>query len=136
MNRKRWSVLFYVGFGFLGLNFVLSRFFNEAVDIRLLDFIAGFGIAIMLVGLFFMLYNRYSSDGEKQYEIDKNDERNIRIKEKAAYSSWYATFAIFGIIAMVFLFLGFQLCAWITVGGVVLHRVFLEIFKAIYKKKM
>ena len=136
MKRKVWSVLFYVGFGLLAVNFLLAQFFPEAVDTRILDFIAGFGIAIMLVGLFFIFNHRYSPEGAKQREVDENDERNIRIKEKAAYSSWYASLAIFGIIAILFVFLGYHIAAWITVAGAVLHRVCLEIFKAIYKRKM
>ena len=136
MKKKIWSVLFYAGFGLLMLSIVFMRFLPDAIDTRVIDFILGFGIAIMLVGLIFILIHRYSPEGAKQYEIEEKDERNIRIKEKAAYSSWYASFAVFGIIAITFLILGFQLCAWITVAGAVLHRLFLEIFKAIYKKKM
>ena len=136
MKRKIWSVLFYAGFGLLVLNFVLVQFFPDSVDIRILDFIAGFGIAIMLVGLIFILIHRFSPEGAKQYEIEEKDERNIRIKEKAAYSSWYASLAIFGIIAIIFIFIDFRIGAWITAAGAILHRVFLEIFKAIYNKKM
>jgi len=136
MKRKVWSILFYAGFGMLILSFIFSWYFSEFIDTRAIDFISGFGIAIMLVGLIFILINRYSPEGVKQHEIEEKDERNIRIKEKAAYSSWYASLAIFGIIALTFIFLDFHIGAWITVGGAGLHRVCLEVFKLIYKKKM
>ena len=130
------TVLFYVGFAILALYIFLSQTLYEHLSAQLIDFVIGFGIAIMLVGLVFMLINRYGSEGAKQYEIEEKDERNIRIREKAGFITMYAAIGIFGILAFTFLIMGQTIIAYITVGGAVLQRIVYEITKLIYKKKM
>jgi len=136
MRKIIWNILFYTGFGLLIASSLFYEFINVTLPSGLISFVHGFAIAIMLVGLVFLLINRYSPEGSKQYKIEENDERNIRIKEKAGYASWYATLCIFAIMAFTFLIMGYPVVAYITAGGAVLHRVFLEIFKAIYRKRM
>ena len=130
------TVLFYVGFAILALYIFLSQTLYEHLSAQLIDFVIGFGIAIMLVGLVFMLINRYSSEGAKQYEIEEKDERNIRIRERAGFITMYAVFGIFAILAFTFLIMGQPVIAYITVGGAALQRIIYEITKLIYKKKM
>jgi len=136
VGKITWNILFYTGFGLLIISILFSGFFSETLPAGVISFINGFAIAIMLVGLTFLILNRYSPEGAKQHEIEEKDERNIKIREKAGYASWYASLGIFAVLAFVFLIMGYHVIAYITVGGAVLHRVFFEIFKAIYRKKM
>ena len=140
MRKVIWNVLFYTGFGYLITSILFRQNLSELMGRNVADFLDGFAIAIMLVGLVFLLINRYSAEGVKKYELEENDERNIRIKEKAGYSAWYASIFLFGVLAMSFIFLRDTIdtltCAWVVAGAAVLHRVIFEIFKVIYKKKM
>ena len=137
MRKVIYNVLFYTGFGYLILSIIFREFANETFNRSILDFLEGFAIAIMLVGVVFLVINRYSSEGAKRYEIEENDERNIRIKEKAGYLAWYATFGVTAVMCFIFIFILDSLTsAWIAAGAAVLHRIIFEIFKAVYKKKM
>jgi len=136
MKKIMPSILFYTGFALIIIRSTFSQFFNETINREIVDVITGFAVAIMLVGLIFMLINRYSSEGVKQYEIDEKDERKIRIKEKASYITMFVSFGVIGLLSFIFLFMGYTEVAFITVGGAVVLRIVYEIFKVIYKKKM
>jgi len=136
MKKVVWNILFYSGFALLIFSSVFSQFLSDSVSSPVINFILGFAIAIMLVGLTFMFINRYSTEGAKQYEIDDKDERNIRIKEKASYITMFVAYGLIGLLAFAFLFMGYRDVAFITVAGAVVLRIVYEIFKVIYNKKM
>jgi len=121
---------------------VIRQVFFDSDNVIIVDyfqFITGLGAGLMLAGAVFRIIFRFTDntpEAVKQREIDENDERNIRIKEKAGYASWYATLLIFIAMALVFIIMDNPLGYWLSAGAVVLHKVILLIFTSIYNKKM
>ena len=102
-------------------------------------FFAGVGAGLMFAGAVFKVIFRNDDNNPeavKQREIDEKDERNIRIREKAGYASWYASLIIFVAMALVFVIMDYPLGYWMSAGAIVLHKVILLIFTSLYNKKM
>jgi hypothetical protein len=96
------------------------------------------GAGLMFLGAIFTIIFRNTNSPEtaKHKAIEENDERNIRIKEKAGYASWHTTLILLVIMALVFVFTDNPLGYWLSVGTAVLHKLVLLGFTAIYNKKM
>jgi len=131
-----------VGLIIFALASAVRQIFSGSDSVIITDhfhFIAGIGAGLMFLGAAYKVIFRNSDNSPeavKQREIDENDERNIRIKEKAGYASWYATLLIFVAMALVFIFMDYPLGYWLSAGAVVLHKVILLIFMWVYGKKM
>jgi len=57
----------------------------------LAGFSSGAGCALIITGVIGMAVLKKSRGAEKQLEIDTNDERNVKIREKSAYSAFFIT---------------------------------------------
>jgi len=117
----------------------IRQFFPQAFDADLTHFVAGMGAGLMLLGVIFAIIFRNSDNSPeaiKRKKIEENDERNIRIKEKAGYASWHTTLILLIIMALVFVFTDNPLGYWMSLGAAVLHKLILLGFTAMYNKKM
>ncbi len=72
----------------------------------------------------------------KQYEINEKDERNIRLREKAGYASWYSTILMLAVIALIFLLLDYLVATFILIGVLLVHLLSFFVYVYVYNKKI
>jgi len=121
----------------MGVSGVLRQFFSNVAGAYMCsNFISGFGVALILIGVFYAFRERSNPEAVKQREIDEKDERNIRIKEKAGYATWHVTLLMLVAMAFVFIFMDYVLGFWIVAGAVVFHKLMFVVFSVIYGKRM
>ena len=77
---------------------------NE-VNNRLFEFLGGVGGAIVAVGSVSLIRLRVNPKSVKEQEISDKDERNIKIREKSAYSTFFITLIALSITELVFVVL-------------------------------
>ena len=109
-----------IGFVLAALGILAGIF---GLDGRFLGFGVGFGSAIVASGFVGLKLLRQKPADKRQRKIDENDERNIKIREKAAMDLFYIT--LFGMCAVniVFLFLNYTVPCLIMCGLLSLHVV-------------
>lgn len=101
-----------------------------------------FGVAGVLMGLgatgIFMdaAWRKMSEDERREAERGEKDERNVAIREKAAYSSWYWTLYLLWAAFFVTLFLGSGFPTALVSVLLVLHCVFLMVNMGRWAKRM
>jgi len=128
-----------VGIIIFAISSAIRQLFPQAFDADMTHFVAGMGAGLMFLGVIFAIIFRNSDnspEAAKRKTIEENDERNIRIKEKAGYASWHTTLVLLVIMALVFVFIDNPLGYWLSAGAAVLHKLFLMGFTAMYNKKM
>jgi 1,4-dihydroxy-2-naphthoate octaprenyltransferase len=129
----------FAGFIVFAVSSAIRQLFPQAFDADMTHFAAGMGAGLMLLGVIFTIIFRNSdNDPEaiKRRAIEENDERNIRIKEKAGYASWHTTLILLVVMTLVFIFTDNPLAYWLSALAAVLHKLFLLGFTAMYNKKM
>lgn len=72
----------------------------------------------------------------KQYEINEKDERNVRLREKAGYASWYMTLLMLALITFVFLVLDYKLPTYILSGALLIHCASFFGYVYVFNKKI
>jgi len=72
----------------------------------------------------------------KELEIHEKDERNIRLREKAGYSTWFVTQFVLMAMMITFVILDYKLPGWIAVGALFIHNASLIAGIFIHNKKM
>lgn len=101
-----------------------------------------FGTAGVMLGLgatgIFMdaAWRKMSEDERREAERGEKDERNVAIREKAAYSSWYWTLYLLWGAFFVTLFLGSGFPTALVSVLLVLHCVFLMVNMGRWAKRM
>jgi len=128
-----------VGIVVFAVSSAIRQLFPQAFDADMTHFVAGMGAGLIFLGVIFAIIFRNSDNSPetvKHRVIEENDERNIRIKEKAGYASWHTTLILLVIMALVFVFTDNPLGYWLSAGAAVLHKLILLGFTAMYNKKM
>ena len=101
-----------------------------------------FGIGGALLGLgvsgiaMDVIWRRMSESERREAERGERDERNVAIREKAAYSSWYWTLYLMWGAFFVTLFLGSGFPTALVSVLIVLHCVFLMVNMNRWGKRM
>ena len=101
-----------------------------------------FGTGGALVGLgvsgiaMDVIWRRMSEDERREAERGERDERNVAIREKAAYASWYWTLYLLWGAFFVTLFLGSGFPTGLVSVLIVLHCVFLMVNMNRWAKRM
>lgn len=101
-----------------------------------------FGTGGALVGLgvsgiaMDVIWRRMSEDERREAERGERDERNVAIREKAAYASWYWTLYLLWGAFFVTLFLGSGFPTALVSVLIVLHCVFLMVNMNRWAKRM
>jgi predicted tellurium resistance membrane protein TerC len=72
----------------------------------------------------------------KQAIINEKDERNKRLREKAANSTFWVTLYTLGVLWVVFALLGYTVAQWLIHGAILVHGISWIISFAVYSKKM
>ena len=83
-----------------------------------------------------VIWRRMSEDESREAERGERDERNVAIREKAAYSSWYWTLYLLWGAFFVTLFLGSGFPTALVSVLIVLHCVFLMVNMGRWAKRM
>lgn len=83
-----------------------------------------------------VIWRRMSEEERREAERGEKDERNVAIREKAAYSSWYWTLYLMWGAFFVTLFLGSGFPTALVSVLIVLHCVFLMVNMSRWAKRM
>lgn len=98
---------------------------------------AGVLIGLGVTGIFKDLsWRKLSEEERREAERGERDERNVAIREKAAYSSWYWTLYLLWGAFFVTLFLGIGFPTALVSVLIVLHCVFLMVNLGRWAKRM
>lgn len=93
----------------------------------------GLGVAGIAMDV---VWRRMSEEERREVERGEKDERNVAIREKAAYSSWYWTLYLLWGAFFVTLFLGSGFPTALVSVLIVLHCVFLMVNMDRWAKRM
>ena len=93
----------------------------------------GLGVAGIAMDV---VWRRMSEEERREVERGEKDERNVAIREKAAYSSWYWTLYLLWGAFFVTLFLGSGFPTALVSVLIVLHCVFLMVNMNRWTKRM
>lgn len=93
----------------------------------------GLGVAGIAMDV---VWRRMSEEERREVERGERDERNVAIREKAAYSSWYWTLYLLWGAFFVTLFLGSGFPTALVSVLIVLHCVFLMVNMGRWAKRM
>ena len=121
---------------------ILLKFLFPASDgaLHTLPFVLnGFGAGIVGVGVVTVLRKKVIDNDPqkaKQYEINEKDERNIRIREKAGYATWYTTLFVLSAVSLIFVVLEYNVACFISLGALFIHIISLFVYIRKYDKKI
>lgn len=93
----------------------------------------GLGVAGIAMDV---VWRRMSEEERREAERGEKDERNVAIREKAAYSSWYWTLYLLWGAFFITLFLGSSFPTALVSVLIVLHCVFLMVNMNRWTKRM
>ena len=93
----------------------------------------GLGVAGIAMDV---VWRRMSEEERREVERGETDERNVAIREKAAYSSWYWTLYLLWGAFFITLFLGSGFPTALVSVLIVLHCVFLMVNMSRWTKRM
>jgi len=97
----------------------------------------GLGSALSFSGLFLLVRQWFTpAEKRRQEEIERNDERNQLITALAFQASAIVSILCMGVMAFVFVGLGYPIPAYIVIGGLYVQLAAMLLAKRIYLKKM
>ena len=91
IKKSKGLFLSLIGFGLVAILGGCLAEHDRLSNERLLEFASGAGCAIIALGFVGLVSLKRSPKQVKQQEINENDERHIKIREKSAYSMFYVT---------------------------------------------
>jgi len=98
----------------------------------------GIGTMLAAIGSLKFIRSRFAQNPKKlkQYDIEANDERNIRLYEKSGYIAWkittYALFTLF-IASVIF---NFDSVRWLFLGALIIHSISFIVAIIVQSKKL
>jgi len=128
-NNKLFIFLIALGIALVAAGFIAGSLTeDDELSSRLIGFGSGFSISIFAVAIVNLVKLKRNPNIVKEQEINAKDERQIKISEKSALSTFFIT--IFSLLAaiIVYLFLGFYVPLWITIGLLLIHTTSFLIF--------
>ena len=141
MRKQIKSYIFYAGVAAFALGLLLRSLFPVANGaMQSLSFVLiGFGSGIIGVGIATLFRQRIlmeHPEKAKQQEIDEKDERNVRLREKAGYATWYITMFVLAALSMAFVVMNLAIACWLTLGALFVHIISFFVCIGSYSKKM
>ena len=106
------------------------------VDPAACGFLSGLGCSWAGLGVVILILLRLKPGYAKKYEIDQNDERNIQIRDKASYITFFAT--LFSLLALVVIFIATEniFGGILTICAMVIQLASYIIARFYYDKKI
>lgn len=103
----------------------------------LMGMFTGVGAAFIVLGIVQLVYLKLAPPEKlKQNKIDQSDERNIQILRLAYTYACIASTILFAVMAFVFVYLGYRIPAFISIGALYVQVLVFFIANIYYKKKM
>ena len=102
------------------------------LDNRILQFMLPLGWIVF--GVCNYLLTRFVNT--KQQEIELNDERNVKIREKSAYNTFFLTLNILAVAVSALVVLEMWFATIITIGVMTVHVVSFLVFRRINNKNL
>ncbi len=137
--KKLRLVVLCAGIAMIAAGILLSIFSQANENGALTGILTGFGAGLTSVSIVRMVNEKKldkNPELAKAVKINETDERNVRIREKAGYASWYFTMFMLLAIAMVLLVLDYDVGCWIALGAMLLHNIAFFAFQNYYNKKL
>jgi hypothetical protein len=100
------------------------------------SFLSGAGCGMLLVATISLFIRFRSPQQAQQQEIEQRDERNIQIRLLAGNTTFLATLPVLFVLAVVFLILGYDLAAILTIFALAAPVLIFSIALVYYNKKM
>jgi len=101
--------------------------------------LCGFGAGFTIVGAVawaWMGLVKRDPVAAKQLQIDETDERKVRVREKAGFTSWWISLITLGVLLFVFVVLGNPLAYGLAFAALVIHRVGYSLCLRHYNKQL
>ncbi|MFA6648117.1 MAG: hypothetical protein WCS32_05715 [Candidatus Izemoplasmatales bacterium] len=141
MKKEFKSYIFYMGIAVFVIGVLLKLVLpeNEGIQDTLLGVLSGFGGGIIGVGVVNILLKKLlekNPEKAKQYEINEKDERNITLREKSGYATWYSTLFILSAVSMTFVILDYMVAGFVAIGAMFLHIISFFIYLSVYNRKI
>ena len=128
-NNKLFIFLIALGIALVAAGFIAGSLTeDDELSSRLIGFGSGFSISIFAFAIVNLVILKRNPNIAKEQEINAKDERQIKISEKSALSTFVIT--LFSLLAaiIVYVFLGFYVPLWITIGLLLIHAISFLIF--------
>lgn len=141
MKKQPKSYILYMGIVIFAIGLLLRFLIPESDGAwQALPFVlTGFGAGIIGAGVVNIFRKRMidnNPEKAKQYEIAEKDERNIRLREKAGYATWYTSLFILAALSLTFVILDYKVACFLSLGALFVHIISLFIYIYIYNKKI
>lgn len=128
-SKKLFMLLVCLGFVLMAAGAMLEQMeFASGLPGRMLGMGAGLGCAAIAVGAIGLIRLRRNPETVRQQEIDEQDERFIKIREKSAQSTWYVTLVGFLVVEFLFVFLNYVIPSFIVMGLMAVHVISYFVF--------
>lgn len=139
--KERWKKILPILGVLCGACLVLAAVvLGEQIAKGMSGILFGTGGALMGLGVagiaMDVVWRRMSEEERREVERGEKDERNVAIREKAAYSSWYWTLYLLWGAFFITLFLGSGFPTALVSVLIVLHCVFLMVNMSRWTKRM
>ncbi|MDR1117091.1 MAG: hypothetical protein LBL09_02450 [Oscillospiraceae bacterium] len=123
-SKKLYILLVCLGLALMAAGAIAEQSsFASGLPGRFLGFGAGLGSAAAALGSVGLILLRRKPEDARQQEINENDERFIKIREKSAQSTWYVTLTSLLALEFVFLFLDYMIPCFIVIGVMAVHVI-------------
>jgi uncharacterized membrane protein len=141
MKKQPKSYIFYLGIALFALGLLLTALLaeREGALAVLPHVLVGFGAGITGVGvvnLFRLKLIMKDPEKARQLEIEEKDERNIRLREKAGYATWYLTLFTLAALSLTLLILDYKTACLLAFGVLLTHAAALFIWIYVYNERL
>jgi uncharacterized membrane protein len=117
-NEKLYMFLVCFGIVLIGAGSVVK---GSGIEPRFFEFAAGIGSAAVGLGAVGLILIRKKPETVQQQEIEQNDERNIKIREKSAYGTFFVMMLALLAAEIAFLVLDMWLACLVVIGVMAVH---------------
>lgn len=141
MKKKPKSYIFFLGIALFALGLLLRVLLaeEEGAALSLPYVLLGVGTGITGVGavnLYKLRLLRENPEKARQLEIEEMDERNIRLREKAGYASWYVTLFALAALSLTLVVLNYKTACLLSICVLLVHTASLFIGIYVYNKEL
>ena len=124
----------------LPLGFFVGIFIGRMSSSNYLTIMAAVGFLLALSGLAYLFWKygvkKNNPEKFKQLVIEEKDERNIKIREKAGYTTWAITTCCLSFATLYLVVTGSSLVRWLMICVLTIHIFGFLICGYIYSKKL
>lgn len=133
-SKALYIILLIIGVALIVSGILVNYFLDSS---KYLGFGSGLGSAFIAIGIMnLILLKVQKPEVLKQQQINEKDERNIKIREKSAYATFYITMFGLTVVELIFVLLDYVIPGFIVMGLLFIHIISLLLYTAHYSKKI